>query len=185
MFQVAESGIKRISGTVELMGSYSRAGYTREIRAYDAYQAAREVVDLVLPATGRKVEVVTSFEGDGAVECVPEELNQLLTNLIQNAIEASPDQSGRVDVSGRVVEETLELRVKDNGHGIKPEDKQRIFTPFFTTKGPGRGMGMGLTIVWRVATSLGGTLSVESEVGKGTEFLVRLPRRQASNLDAA
>jgi signal transduction histidine kinase len=46
-------------------------------------------------------------------------------------------------------------------------------------------MGMGLTIVWRVATSLGGTLSVESEIGKGTEFLVRLPRRQQSHLDAA
>jgi signal transduction histidine kinase len=112
-------------------------------------------------------------------------MNQLLTNLVQNAIEASPEETGRVDVTGRVEGAMLELRVKDNGHGIKPEDKQRIFTPFFTTKGPGRGMGMGLTIVWRVATGLGGTLSVESEPGQGTEFLVRIPLRQQAQRGAA
>ena len=186
LFGVAESGLKRIAGTVELMGSYSRAGYTRELRPYDVSQAAREVIDLVLPATGRKVRVETSFEGDCSIECVPEEMNQLLTNLVQNAIEASPEETGRVDVTGRAVESgMLELRVKDNGHGIKPEDKQRIFTPFFTTKGPGRGMGMGLTIVWRVATSLGGTLAVESEPGQGTEFLVRVPVRRETQRGAA
>jgi signal transduction histidine kinase len=185
LFQVAESGIKRIAGTVDLMGSYSRAGYTRELRPYDLHQAAREVVDLVLPATGRKVQVETRFEGDCSVECVPDEMNQLLTNLVQNAIEASPEQTGRVEVTGRIEGTTLELRVKDNGHGIKPEDKQRVFTAFFTTKGPGRGMGMGLTIVWRVATSLGGTLAVESEPGQGTEFLLRIPLRQQAQRGAA
>jgi signal transduction histidine kinase len=185
LFQVAESGIKRIAGTVDLMGSYSRAGYTREVRPYDLHQAAREVVDLVLPATGRKVQVETRFDGDCSVECVPDEMNQLLTNLVQNAIEASPEQIGKVDVTGRVEGTTLELRVKDNGHGIKPEDKQRVFTPFFTTKGPGRGMGMGLTIVWRVATSLGGTLAVESEPGQGTEFLLRIPVRQHAQREVA
>ncbi|TMB28573.1 MAG: response regulator [Deltaproteobacteria bacterium] len=185
LFGVAESGLKRIAGTVELMGSYSRAGYTRELRPYDVSQAAREVIDLVLPATGRKVRVETSFDGDCSIECVPEEMNQLLTNLVQNAIEASPEETGRVDVTGRVEGAMLELRVKDNGHGIKPEDKQRIFTPFFTTKGPGRGMGMGLTIVWRVATSLGGTLAVESEPGQGTEFLVRVPVRRETQRGAA
>jgi len=185
LFQVADSGLKRIAGTVELMGSYGRAGYTREVRPYDLAQAAKEVVDLVLPATGRKVRVEAAFDGDCSVDCVPEEMNQLLTNLIQNAIEASPEEIGRVDVKGRVQDAMLELRVKDNGHGIKAEDKQRIFTPFFTTKGPGRGMGMGLTIVWRVATSLGGTLTVESEPGQGTEFLLRIPVRQETQRGAA
>jgi len=185
LFQVADSGLKRIAGTVELMGSYGRAGYTRAVRPYDVAQAAKEVVDLVLPATGRKVRVEAAFEGDCSIDCVPEEMNQLLTNLIQNAIEASPEEIGRVDVKGHVQDAILELRVKDNGHGIKPEDKQRIFTPFFTTKGPGRGMGMGLTIVWRVATSLGGTLNVESEPGEGTEFLLRLPVRQETQRGAA
>jgi signal transduction histidine kinase len=82
-------------------------------------------------------------------------------------------------VHARIEGEELVLKVRDNGHGIKAEDRARIFTPFFTTKGPGRGMGMGLTIVWRVVKSLGGTLDVDSEVGRGTEFTVRVPRSQS------
>jgi signal transduction histidine kinase len=179
MFDIAESGIRRIMRTVELMGSYSRAGYTRQLRPHDAFQAAREVVAMVLPATGRKVQVETEFAGDGHVECVPEEFNQVLTNLVQNAIEASPDGTGKVEVRGRVEDGELVLSVADNGHGIKAEDRARIFTPFFTTKGPGRGMGMGLTIAWRVVKSLGGTLDVESEVGSGTQFTLRVPRSQS------
>jgi signal transduction histidine kinase len=179
MFDIAESGIRRIARTVDLMGSYSRAGYTRKLRPHDVFQAAREVVALVLPATGRKVKVETDLAGDGRVECVPEEFNQVLTNLVQNAIEAAPDGTGTVMVHARIEGEELVLKVRDNGHGIKAEDRARIFTPFFTTKGPGRGMGMGLTIVWRVVKSLGGTLDVDSEVGRGTEFTVRVPRSQS------
>jgi signal transduction histidine kinase len=179
LFEVAESGIRRITRTVELMGNYSRAGYARQLRSHDAFEAVRDVVGIVLPATGRKVKVELRFEGDGRVECVPEEFNQVLTNLVQNAIEASPDDgTGRVEVHGRVVEGRLLLSVKDNGHGIKPEDRARLFTPFFTTKGPGRGMGMGLTIAWRVVQSLGGTLDIDSVPGQGACFTVRVPRAQ-------
>ncbi|HKC59247.1 MAG TPA: ATP-binding protein [Myxococcales bacterium] len=179
LFDVAESGIRRITRTVELMGSYSRAGYARQLRPHDAFEAARDVVGIVLPATGRKVQVDLRLEGDGRVECVPEEFNQALTNLVQNAIEAAPDDgSGRVEVHGRVEDGRLVVSVKDNGPGIKPEDRARLFTPFFTTKGPGRGMGMGLTIAWRVVQSLGGTLDIDGSPGHGACFTLRVPRAQ-------
>jgi len=179
LFDVADSGIRRITRTVELMGSYSKAGYARQVRPHDAFEATRDVVGIVLPATGRKVQVDLRFEGDGRVECVPEEFNQVLTNLVQNAIEASPeDGTGRVEVHGRTEDGRLVLSVKDNGHGIKAEDRARLFTPFFTTKGPGRGMGMGLTIAWRVVQSLGGTLDIDSAPGKGACFTMRVPRLQ-------
>jgi len=177
LFDVAESGIKRIAATVELMSSYSKAGYSRQVRNHDVFAAIREVVALVLPATGRPVHIDLDLIGDGTVECVPEELNQVITNLVQNAIEAAPDTGGIVRVSGARDGDELVISVKDNGPGIRPEDIQRIFTPFFTTKGPGRGMGMGLTIVWRVVQSLGGTLEVKP--GPGAEFVLRLPRKQA------
>src|SRR5207302_7538434 len=177
LFDIAESGIKRIAGTVELMSSYSRAGYSRQMRPHDIFAAAREAVALVLPATGRAVKVETEFAGDGTVECVPEEFNQVVTNLLQNAIEASPDVSGLVKVRGFVEGETVVMTVKDNGPGVRPEEMARIFTPFFTTKGPGRGMGLGLTIAWRVGESLGGSLGVRP--GPGAEFVVRVPRKQA------
>src|SRR5207244_6774593 len=103
LFDVAESGIRRITPTVELMGNYSKAGYARQLRPHDAFEAARDVVGIVLPATGRKVQIDLRVDGDGRVECVPEEFNQALTNLVQNAIEASPeDGTGRVEVHGRV-----------------------------------------------------------------------------------
>jgi signal transduction histidine kinase len=178
LFDIAESGIKRISGTVELMSSYGKAGFSRQIRPHDVFLAARETVALVLPATGRAVRVELDFSGDGVVDCVPEELNQVISNLVQNAIEASPDTSGLVRVRGYIDEENkLVLSVKDNGPGVKPEDAARIFTPFFTTKGPGRGMGMGLTIAWRVVQAMGGNLQVLP--GPGAEFIMRVPRKQA------
>jgi signal transduction histidine kinase len=108
---------------------------------------------------------------------VPEEFNQVVSNLLQNAIEASPEVGGLVKVRGFSEGESVVITVKDNGPGIRPEDLARIFTPFFTTKGPGRGMGMGLTIAWRVVQSLSGTL--EARPGPGAEFVLRVPRKQA------
>jgi signal transduction histidine kinase len=107
---------------------------------------------------------------------VPEELNQVLTNLLQNAIEAAPDVGGRVRVRGTSDADWLILSVKDNGPGIDPDMRARLFTPFFTTKGPGRGVGLGLTITRRVVQALRGSIEVASHPGEGAEFVVRLPR---------
>jgi len=177
MFELAEGGIRRIAGTVELMSSYSKAGYSRQLRPYDVFGAVREVVAMVLPATGRPVQVDLDLPGEGTIECVPEEFNQVLSNLVQNAIEACPESGGLVTVRGSREGENVVISVKDNGPGVRPEDATRIFTPFFTTKGPGRGMGMGLTIAWRVVQSLEGTL--ELRPGPGAEFVLRLPRKQS------
>jgi signal transduction histidine kinase len=122
------------------------------------------------------VKVELELEGDGIVECVPEEFNQVISNLVQNGIEASPDAGGLVRVRGFSEGDRVVVSVKDNGPGVRAEDRARLFTPFFTTKGPGRGMGMGLTIAWRVMQSLGGTLEVLP--GPGAEFVVRVPRKQ-------
>ncbi len=178
LLTVADSGIKRIAGTVELMGRYGRAGYRRELGLHDAWEAVRTAVDVVLPATGRPVTVELDLAGDGALECVAEEFNQVVTNLLQNAVEAVADGTGLVRVKGRVEGEVLALSVKDNGAGIPPEVMTRLFTPFFTTKGPDRGTGLGLTISRRVVESLGGTLKAWSAPGQGAEFAVRVPLRQ-------
>jgi signal transduction histidine kinase len=179
MMTVAASGLTRIGKTVELLSRYGRAGFQREVVALDAWEAVRTVVEVVLPATGRAVEIEFELRGDGTLECVAEEFNQVLTNLVQNAIEAAPSGTGRVRVSGSVDSDALVLSVADNGPGIPADVQARLFTPFFTTKGPGRGMGLGLTIARRVVQSLGGSLHVVSAPGSGAEFIVRLPLRQA------
>lgn len=179
MLGVAGAGLTRIAGTVELLTRYGRAGFRRDLGSLDAWEAVRTVVDVVLPATGRAVAVDLELSGDGTLECVAEEFNQVLTNLVQNAIEAVPERTGRVRVAGTVEGDDLVVSVKDNGPGIPPDVQARLFTPFFTTKGPGRGMGLGLTIARRVVQSLGGGLKVVSATGAGAEFIVRVPRRQA------
>lgn len=182
MGDTAEAGVRRIARTVELMRSYSREGYARVTRPYDVFAAAREVIEMVLPATGRAVRVETNFDGEGIVECIPEEMNQVLTNLIQNAIEAvAEDGTGRIWVEGRHEDSRVVITVRDNGPGIPPDIRERIFTPFFTTKGPGKGMGMGLTITWRVVRALGGTIKVDSRPGEGAEFTLALPAAQGGS----
>jgi two-component system, NtrC family, sensor kinase len=140
------------------------------------YAAAREALNVLLPSLGKQLQVSTSFEGESLVDCVPEELNQVLSNLIQNAAEAAPSQNGWLELRGWNEDSDLFLSVRDNGHGISPDNLVKVFNAFFTTKDTGAGMGLGLTIAQRVARALGGSISVQSEVGVGTVFTLRVPR---------
>jgi len=82
-------------------------------------------------------------------------------------------------VTTREFGESIEVRVRDNGIGIPPENMDKLFQPFFTTKPTGEGTGLGLSISYEIVTQQhGGTITVASEVGDFTEFTVRLPRRR-------
>src|SRR4030067_70041 len=106
----------------------------------------------------------------------PSQIERVFINLIINAAEAM-DGSGRLTLTTRFdpVERFIDVEFKDTGHGIANENLERIFDPFFTTKDTGHGVGLGLAISYGIIKEHIGTLSVESEVGKGTVFLIRLP----------
>jgi signal transduction histidine kinase len=177
MFDTAEGGVRRIAKAVQTLVGYSREGFTMLERPYDIFKACEEVIHVVLAATGRDVKVTIETEGDGTVMCVPEEMNQVLTNLIQNAIEAVRDDgTGKIWVRGKNCEGKVIFSVKDNGVGIPKEIKDRIFSPFFTTKVQGKGMGLGLSIVWQIVRRCGGDITVESEPSQGALFEVTLPQ---------
>lgn len=179
MIRTAQAGVTRIQGTVETLGRYSREGYSRQPREHDLWQAVRDIAAVIVPATGRSVEVEFDLQGMGVVECVPDELHQAIGNLIQNAAEAAPQDGGVVRVAGRQLPDGVELSVADNGPGIAETDRQRVFEPFFSTKGPGRGMGMGLTITRRVIQAAGGHIRLETPADGGTRFVITLPRRSS------
>jgi signal transduction histidine kinase len=107
------------------------------------------------------------------------QLAQLVLNLLQNAAQAIPtgQPGGHVIrvATGRAADGRIALEVVDTGRGIAPEVLPRIFDPFFSTKGPGWGSGLGLSICHVVATSMGGEIRVESDVGRGSTFRVLLP----------
>jgi two-component system NtrC family sensor kinase len=106
----------------------------------------------------------------------PSEVQQVFMNMIINAAEAM-DGEGQLTVATRLDPETdcVEVHINDTGHGISPENIDKLFNPFFTTKEVGHGTGLGLAISFGIVKEHGGTISVESEVGKGTTFVVRLP----------
>jgi signal transduction histidine kinase len=105
----------------------------------------------------------------------PTLLRRILTNLIINAIQAMP-QGGNLTVNATPLNGNLLLVVKDTGVGIPEDVKPKLFTPMMTTKA--KGQGLGLAVVKRLVEALGGSVSFESQVGKGTEFLVTLPKAQ-------
>ncbi len=102
----------------------------------------------------------------------PSQMNQVLLNLLLNAIQAM-DKPGAIYVSLRRDRDAALLTIADQGKGIAPEVLPNIFRPFFTTKG--HGTGLGLSLARRIVEAHGGTITVRSEVGKGTQFMVRLP----------
>jgi signal transduction histidine kinase len=117
----------------------------------------------------------------------PGKLGQVLTNLIVNAIDAYLDKKitgGEVVVDVAEANGRLEIRVRDHGSGIPQEYVERIFDEFFSTKPLGEGTGLGLSIARDITTNFfGGSLSVNSSVGEGSEFLLQLPRRNPLDVD--
>ena len=99
-------------------------------------------------------------------------LKRILNNLVSNSVQAMPD-GGRLDINAFREENRTVITVSDTGLGIPEEFKGKLFTPLFTTKS--RGQGFGLPVVKRITEALEGTVTYESEVGKGTKFILRLP----------
>jgi PAS domain S-box-containing protein len=106
------------------------------------------------------------------------QLEQVFINLIGNgrdAIEATGRGSGTIRISTEAEQGTVVIRFRDDGSGMAEKTRTRIFDPFFTTKEPGKGMGLGLSLSLGMISRINGTILVDSEIGKGTEFVIRLP----------
>ena len=112
------------------------------------------------------------------IPCDPSELRQIIMNLLINACHAIKD-SGLVEITTghSPDEQAVYIKVRDTGHGIATNVIDRIWDPFFTTKEPGKGTGLGLALTYNIVKRLGGEISVKSTVGEGSQFTVRLPVR--------
>jgi two-component system, NtrC family, sensor kinase len=115
----------------------------------------------------------------------PAQLQQVLLNLLNNAIDAITErhgcEGGELSIqAGPDTNARVKISVRDNGAGISPENLKKIFAPFFTTKPAGKGTGLGLYVCYGIIEGMGGTLEVESQKGVGTTFVVHLPGRGAS-----
>lgn len=183
--QVATSELGRVSKIIRDYLDHTRAGKP-SIVSSDLRRLVEEAVRVTTSALRRPgIRIVTEVSPEAeTVQTDPGLLRQILINLLTNAIDATSAQqadagglsTGRIFVSARAVEDRIVLAVRDEGTGIPGEDLQRIFEPFYTTKGRGRGTGLGLSICRELTRSLGGKITVESSPGHGSTFALHLPR---------
>jgi two-component system cell cycle sensor histidine kinase/response regulator CckA len=152
-----------------------------KINATDPIEGALKLVEFRLRESRIEVDRQygeTAFEINGN----PGHLEQVFTNLVVNAIDAM-EGGGRLSVTvakhreeqDNEPVESVEIRFIDTGTGIPDEIRETIFDPFFTTKEEGKGTGLGLFIIHSIIEKHGGVVDIESEVGKGTAFIIRLP----------
>ena len=124
-----------------------------------------------------KVSVVAE-EGFPQLVVDPILMRRVFTNLITNALQAMPD-GGRLTIRASKIEEAALISIEDTGVGISKEDMNKLFHPLFTTKA--KGIGLGLAVCQRLVEAHGGTITAESEVGKGSTFIVKIPLRKEVN----
>jgi len=125
-----------------------------------------------------KVIINTDFGNIPSVRMSQSEMQQVLLNLINNALYAMDKQGGNLDIHTRVENENLVIKVADDGPGIPKANLNRIFDPFFTTKPVGKGTGLGLSICYGIIRKMGGQIDVQSMVDVGTTFYIRVPLRE-------
>jgi signal transduction histidine kinase len=179
---------KRADAIVKGMLQHSRTGSGAK-EPSDINRLADEYVRLAYQgfrARDKSFNATFSTEFDNGldkVNIIPQEIGRVILNLINNAFYAVnerakqgvPGYEPTVIVGTRRLQNRIEISVKDNGNGISPSIKDKIFQPFFTTKPAGQGTGLGLSLSYDIVKAHGGELKVETKEGEGSEFIIRLP----------
>jgi signal transduction histidine kinase len=197
--KIAEHG-RRADGIVKSMLEHSR-GVSGERRAVDLNALVEEALNLAYHgarAQDASFNIILERDFDPSVppiELAPQEITRVLLNLFGNGFYAAtrlqrdgggPDFQPTLSVTTRDLCEAVEVRVRDNGAGIAPEIRDKLFQPFVTTKPTGEGTGLGLSIAYDIVTQQhGGTIAVDSTPGEFTEFTIRLPRAHLAPAGAA
>jgi PAS domain S-box-containing protein len=184
---------ERAAGIIRTMLEFSRAGESAPgpCSLPDIVETALELAakdyDLRRKYDFRAVRIVRDLDGSiPLVSCTAGEIVQVVLNIVKNAAEAlaesrDPARDPTITISARPDGAFAQLSIRDNGPGMDELTRRRVFEPYFSTKGPGEGTGLGLSVAYFIVTQrTGGTISVESTRGQGAEFVIWLPVAQTS-----
>jgi signal transduction histidine kinase len=180
----SREGLRRIQQIVKDLRDFARLDES-DLHDVDLNEGIRSTVNII-HGVAKKQLVKVELELAPAlpqVSCFPAKVNQVVMNLLSNAIQASKE-NGTVHVRTRRADtngDAVVIEVEDHGTGIPAKIRDRIFDPFFTTKPPGEGTGLGLSISYGIVHDHGGRIDVHSEEGQGTRFTVTLPTRQPAS----
>ncbi len=170
---IDKEAIERISKIVTSLKKFVRLDEA-ELQEANINNEIDLTLEIIRHETKNKVEIEKHYGEIPLIKCYPNMLNQVFTNILVNACQAI-EKTGKITISTEMKEKNLEIKIKDNGKGIPKENLQNIFTAGFTTKGVGVGTGLGLAISQKIIDKHNGKISVISEVGIGSEFIITIP----------
>ncbi|HND84317.1 MAG TPA: ATP-binding protein [Pseudobdellovibrionaceae bacterium] len=192
LIQSCQDGASRTRDIVIGLRNFSRLEEAK-LQELDLEKAIESTIQLLQGEIKGRIEIVRQFAKLNPILCYPSQINQVLMNVIANAAQAI-EKNGHIWIStienpnGR--DGYVSISVQDDGKGISPDNLDKIFDPFYTTKEVGQGTGLGLSISYGIVHNHGGEISVKSNLGVGTEFTIVLPmrltntlRKQESNLE--
>jgi len=166
-------GTERVRRIVADLKSFSHPNRDHPVEA-DLNDCLEKALNITHNELKYKAEIVRDFEPLPPCRCWETQLTQVFMNLLMNAAQAI-EESGTIRVSTRHEGDEVVIAIRDDGCGIPEDVQMRIFTPFYTTKDPGEGTGLGLSISYDIIRKHGGTMTVQSTVGAGTTFTLRIP----------
>lgn len=162
---------------ISRLSDLSRKNTDSTFRLVSPDEVIQKNLDVALPAKPKPVEIKLDLNClEQRIHANEIQISQLILNLILNAFQAMESESGELKIKTSFDDKNVYIQVADTGCGIPEEVQGRIFDPFFTTKDNGKGTGLGLAIAAQVVEDHQGSISVQSQVGYGTRFTVRLPR---------
>ncbi|MEG4109839.1 ATP-binding protein [Microcoleus sp. S13_C5] len=175
-------GADRIREIVVSMRNFSRSD-DGKMRSADIHEGIDSTLVILNHRLKQGIQVIKQYGKLPALECYPAQLNQVFMNIISNAIDAledvkkeDKDYSPTIWISTEITaDNTVTVKIRDNGPGIASASAQQIFDPFFTTKSIGKGTGLGLAISYQILAKHQGKIEVNSQIGQGTEFVITLP----------
>ncbi|SMD32928.1 His Kinase A (phospho-acceptor) domain-containing protein [Reichenbachiella faecimaris] len=172
-----EYGTTRITEIVNGLRVFARHDEV-EIKEADLNEVVENAIVILKPKYKKKAKVLKDLDANiKPIKCLPGQLNQALVNLIANACDAI-DFKGTINVKTEEQDDDhVKISIRDNGKGMSEDMVKKIFDPFFTTKEVGKGTGLGLAITYGIIEKHNGTITVESEEGKGTEFVITIPKK--------
>lgn len=174
LIQSCEEGARRTRDIVLGLRNFSRLEEAK-VKEVDIHEGIDSTIGLLGSELRSRIQLIKHYGKIPKVMCYPSQLNQVFMNVLSNAIQAIKNQGEIVITTRTAKNNRVEISIRDNGVGMSAETREKLFDPFFTTKDVNQGTGLGMSITYGIIEKHGGDISVKSQLGKGTEFIISLP----------
>jgi two-component system, NtrC family, sensor kinase len=180
LMKESREGIERVRKIVQDLKSFSHIDSRPDWHACDLHQGIDSTLNVVNNETKYRADIVKIYGDIPQVECVQSQINQVIMNLVINASHAMGAERGKITIRTGRLDAAVWIEVEDSGSGIPKDILPRIFDPFYTTKPVGKGTGLGLSLSYGIVQKHHGSITVQTELGRGTLFRVSLPIKQCA-----